>query len=82
MAITEMSPSHEDAVNSLFECSNDKQRIDPAGTHDPYGPDIGWVLQPGNTGQIGPGIGTPVAKESNDFRFKIRHNFYLSPALA
>jgi hypothetical protein len=61
MAITEMSPSHKDAVTSFFKCSNDKQRINSAGTHDTYGPDIGWVLQSRNTGQIGPGIGAPVA---------------------
>jgi hypothetical protein len=46
MTIAEMSPGHKDAVAALFERSNDKQGIHSAGTHDPDGPDIRWILQP------------------------------------
>jgi hypothetical protein len=46
MAITEMSPRHQDAVAALLKGLDDKQRIDPARAHHPYRPDVGWVLYP------------------------------------
>jgi len=61
MAVTEMSPGHQHAVASLFKRFDDKHRVNPAGAHDPYGSYAGRILQPRNTGQIGAGIGTPVA---------------------
>jgi hypothetical protein len=73
MAITEMSPRDQYAVTSLFKGFQNKQWIDSARTHDPHGPDVGRILQPGYTGQVGAGIGTPVTQKSNYFWFKFIH---------
>jgi hypothetical protein len=75
MAITEMSPRYQDAVASLFKRLDNKQRIDPSRAHDPYGSNVGWILQPGYTGQIRSGIRAPVAQKRYDFRFEIPHFF-------
>jgi hypothetical protein len=82
MAITEMSPGDQYAVTSLFKHSQNKQRIHPARTHDAHGSYVGWILQPGYTGQIRAGIGTPVTQKSNYFWLKFLHNFHLSLTLA
>jgi len=73
MAITEMSPRHQDAVTPLFEGFDDESRVNPAGAHDPYGSQVGRILQPGDTRQVGPGIGTPVAQKRCDLRLEITH---------
>jgi hypothetical protein len=75
MAITQMSPGHEHAVTAFFERLNDKRRFNPSGAHDPYDSYIVRILQPGNTGQIGAGVCTPIAQKSSYFRFKIFHPF-------
>jgi hypothetical protein len=74
MAITEMSPGDQYTVTSLFKRLQYKQRVDSARTHDAYGPDVGGILQPGYTGQIRTGIGTPVTKKSNYFWLKFLHS--------
>jgi hypothetical protein len=43
--------------------------MDHAGTHDPNNPAIGRILNPGNSRQVCPGIGTPVTQERNDQGF-------------
>jgi hypothetical protein len=73
MAVTEMSPRNQHAVTPLPESLDDKVGIDPAGAHDPHSPQVGRILQPGDTGEIGTGIGAPVAKERYDFRLEITH---------
>jgi hypothetical protein len=73
MAITEMSPGNQYTVTSLFKRLQNKQRVDSARTHDAHGSDVGWILQPGYTGQIRTGIGTPVTQKSNYFWFKFIH---------
>jgi hypothetical protein len=82
MAITEMSPGDQYAVTSLFKRLQYKQWVDSARTHDAHGSYVGWVLQPGYTGQIRAGIGTPVTQKSNYFWLKFFHNFNLSLTLA
>lgn len=74
MAITEMSPGDQYAVTSLFKSLQNKQRVDSARTHDAYGSNVGWILQPGYTGQIRTGIGTPVTQKSNYFWLKFFHS--------
>jgi hypothetical protein len=44
MAVTKMSSGHKYAVTSFFKRLDDKYRINPPGTHDPYGSDVGWIL--------------------------------------
>jgi len=73
MTITKMSPGHQYPVAALLKRLDDKYRINPAGTHNPYRSDIGWILQSRNTGQISAGIGTPVAQKCSYFGLKIFH---------
>jgi len=46
MALSQVSPSHPDAVTTVYETLQDEYRIDPSGTHDPDHPDVGWILDP------------------------------------
>ena len=73
MAVTEVSPGHQDTVTPLLKGLDDKSRVNPAGAHDPHGPQVGWILQPRNTGQVSAGVSAPVAQERYDFRLKITH---------
>jgi len=81
MAITEMSPGDQYAVTSLFKRLQDEQRVHSARTHDAHVSYVGWILQPGDTGQICAGIGTPVTQKSNYFWLKFLHNFHPSLTL-
>jgi hypothetical protein len=78
MAITEMSPGHQNAVAPVFERFQHEQRIDPPRTHHTHGSDAGRILQPGNACQVSPGVSAPVTQKSNDSRFKISHYITLS----
>jgi hypothetical protein len=73
MAITEVSPGHQNTVAPVLERFQDEHRIDPARTHHAYGTDARGILQSGNARQISAGIGTPVTQKSNNFWFKIYH---------
>jgi hypothetical protein len=75
MAITEVSPGNQYAVAPFSECFDDENRIDPAGAHDAYGPDVGWVLQSGYTRKISTCICAPVTKKCYDFGFEVSHVF-------
>jgi hypothetical protein len=75
MAITEMSPRHQDPVGPFLEGFDNEQRINPTRAHHANGSNVGWILQPGNTCQVGPGVGTPVAQKRYDFRLEIPHVF-------
>jgi hypothetical protein len=78
MAITEMSPGHQNAVAPVLERFQHEQRIDPPRTHHTHGSDTGRILQSGNARQIGAGVSAPVTQKSNDSRFKISHYITLS----
>jgi hypothetical protein len=45
MAITDMSPTHQDAVPSHLKGRDDECRIYPAGAHNPNGSQVGRVLK-------------------------------------
>jgi hypothetical protein len=75
MTFTEVSPTDEDAVGSLGEGVDDEIGVDHAGAHDPDDAAVGGVLDAGDPGQVGTGIGTPVAEKGYDQGFElIRHN--------
>jgi hypothetical protein len=75
MAVADVSTGHQHAVGSLPQRADNKYGINPSRAHDPNGSQAGWILQPGNAGQIRTGVRTPVAKKRNNFRFKIGHIF-------
>jgi hypothetical protein len=78
MAFTGMSPGYPDAVSAFPHGCQKKLWIHPAGARNPYHPDVGRVLHPADTGEIGGTVAAPVAQKSRNFRFPIRHGC-LSP---
>jgi hypothetical protein len=73
MAFTGMSPGYPDAVSSFPHGRQEKLRIHPAGARNPDDPDIGRVFHPADSGKVGGSITAPVAQESRNFWFPIRH---------
>ena len=63
MTVADVSAGHQDAVGALDKSLEQKSVIHPAGAHEPDQAHMGRVLHPGHPGQVGPGIGAPVADE-------------------
>jgi hypothetical protein len=70
MTVADVSPSHQHAVGAGFKGLQNKVGIDPARTHHPDNPHIGRILKPAHPRKISSGIGAPVARKRNNFRFK------------
>jgi hypothetical protein len=64
MTFTQVSPANQDPVHPLDEGIQNERGIHPARAHYPDNPDIGRVLESGNTRGIRPGVTAPVAKEA------------------
>jgi len=67
MAVADMSAGDQHSVRPGRKGLKQKTVIHPSGAHDADQAHIGWILQPGYPGQIGPGIGTPVADKGHNF---------------
>src|SRR5438270_14025291 len=61
-----MTATDENAVCALGERINHQVRMDHSRTHDSDDADAGWVLAPGDAGQVRSGVGAPVATQSDD----------------
>jgi hypothetical protein len=70
MAVTDVSAAHQNAVCTLLESFEYKIRRNPARAHDSNHPNIRGVLHSTDPGQVSPGVGAPVAAESDDFGFE------------
>jgi hypothetical protein len=70
MAVTDVSPKDEDSIEAALQSLDHVERVDPTRTHGPHDPNGRRVLKPGHPGQIGPGVGAPVAQEGQDFRLE------------
>ncbi len=64
MAVVKMTSADKHSVLSGRERPEYVCRVDSAGTHHPYHPDIRGVLKPGNAGKVRPCVATPVAEKS------------------
>ena len=64
MTFTQVSPANQYPVYPLNEGIQNERGIHTARTHYPDDPDIGWILESGNTCGICPGITAPVTKEA------------------
>jgi len=73
MAVSGVATAYKNSVGALFECFQNKCWFYPAGTHDPYDPDVRGIMKPGSACKISAGIGTPVAEKSDDSGTEI-HN--------
>ena len=77
MTVANVSAGNQNAVRPFQKSLEQEAMIDPAGTHESNQTDIGRILHAGHPGQIGPGIGTPVADESDNIWFFTFHNHLL-----
>ena len=75
MALPFQTAGDKDGVGAFLECLHQEQGIDLAGTGQADDPDIGRILQPHRTGQVGGGKRTKVTAKGHYFRFKITHLF-------
>jgi hypothetical protein len=77
MAVSNMSSRDQDSVRTIQHSVQNKDRINPSGTHHPHRAQIVRILQAGYTSQISPGIRAPVAEKGHDFWFKLVHMYQL-----
>jgi hypothetical protein len=47
MTLAELSATHENTICTSMERLDNKEWIYSSGAHDPYNPDVWWVLKPG-----------------------------------
>jgi hypothetical protein len=71
MTVSQVSPHDHNAVYAFVEGVHDQVGMDHAGAVHPDHPQVGGILEPGDPGQVGPGISAPVAKKSENDWFKI-----------
>jgi hypothetical protein len=64
-----VSPTHQDAVGAFGEGVDHQVGVDHPRAHYPDDSAVGGILNPGDPGQVGPGVGAPVAAESDNQRF-------------
>ena len=69
MTVADVSAGDQDAISPFQESFEQKAVIDPAGTHKSDQTNIGRILHAGHTRQVGPGVGAPVADESQYLGF-------------
>jgi hypothetical protein len=73
MAFAGMSPGYPDTIGALAQSGHEKLRIHSAGTGDTDDPDVGRILHPPHTCQVGSTIAAPVAQKGNNFGLPIGH---------
>jgi hypothetical protein len=77
MAVADVSAGHQRTVTTFPQRSGNEHGIHPAGAHHPDGTNVGGVLHAGYPGQVGPGVGAPVAQKGGDFGRIFGHTFSL-----
>jgi hypothetical protein len=73
MTVARVSPGDPDPVGAVAEGGQDKFRIHPCRTRDPYDPDIVRILEAAYTGEIGGTITAPVTEKRRDLRLPVVH---------
>ena len=63
MTVADVSTGNQDAVGALQKSLEQKAMIHSSAAHESDQTDIGRILHAGHSGQISPGISTPVANE-------------------
>jgi hypothetical protein len=71
MAISKVSPAHQDPVRTALKSSQDVMRRYGARAHDPNYPNVRRVTEATDAGQICCAVSAPVAQKGNDHGFKI-----------
>jgi hypothetical protein len=79
MAVANVSPSYEYAVDPLLKSFDHVVGGDSRRTHDPNYPDVGRVLNSAYARKVRSGIGTPVTEKGQERGLKMilvrRHEF-------
>lgn len=70
MAVADVSPAHQDAVDAFLKRPQNVVGRYRGGAHDPDGTDIGGILHSADTGKVGSTVRAPVAYECQNFRFE------------
>ena len=73
MTVARVSPGDPDSIGAVTEGSQNKFRIHPCRTRDPYDPDIVRVLEAAYTGEIGGTITTPVTEKRRNLGLPVVH---------
>jgi hypothetical protein len=71
MTFAMLSATGEDTVRALDKTAQDKCRINPTGTHHPDGPQVGWVLKPGNPGCVRCCVAAPITEKTQNLGTEI-----------
>ena len=71
MAASNVSAAQHHAVSALGKRINHQIGVDHTGTHDANDTGVRRILNPGHSGKVRTGIGTPVAAEGDDQRFEL-----------
>jgi len=66
-----MTTGNQNAVGPFLKGLDDIKRIDSSRAGNSDDPDIGRILNPADTRQIGSRVGTPVADDGGDFRLPL-----------
>ena len=75
MTAPDMSPTHQQPIGSFGEGIDNQIGMNHPGAHYTDDTHIGRILNPGHTGQIGPGVGAPVATKGDNQRFVLFVHF-------
>src|SRR5208337_1226980 len=70
VAVSGMASCHEDCPGTLREGVEDEPLRDSSRTHGPDDPRVGRILDLHDSGQVGPGVGAPVAGEDQDLALR------------
>jgi hypothetical protein len=81
VAVVQMAASYKNGILSGGESPEYMRQINPGRTHDPNEPDIGGVLESGDTRQIRTSVAAPVAYETQHSRFKSCLGCHIPPLL-
>jgi hypothetical protein len=73
MAFAGMSAGHPDPIGSLPKGRQGEFGTHAAGAGDPDHTDIGGILHPADTCEIGGTIAAPIAEKTDDLGFPFRH---------
>jgi len=68
VAIAGMASRNKHSVDAALKGLQDEEGIDPSRTGNTNHPNVGRILDPRRSREIGSGIGAPIAKKGQDLR--------------
>jgi len=71
MTVSRMSPGHPYAVGTVSECGQNEFGTHPSRAGDTDHPDVRGILHTADTCKISGAVSTPIAEESDYFRFPV-----------